>query len=77
MHRTQILLEDRQYAELKAWARRSDKKLSELVRIAVDRLLGRPLGKSGASLKAIRALARDPKGVAGRDHDAFLYDSPR
>ena len=79
MHRTQVLLEDSQYAALKAWARRADKGLSELIRTAVDRLLGiEPHPKRGPSrLKAIRGIGADSGGPSGREHDKLLYGSPR
>lgn len=78
MHRTQILLEDRQYESLKAWAARAGKSLAEAVRLAVDRLLDTGEGKPPAGrLADIRAIARDPDGPAGRDHDRFLYGKPR
>ncbi len=74
MHRTQILLEERQYAALKAWARRGDESLSGLIRQAVDRFLGTGTGKkSGAGLRDMRGLGSDPGGPSGRDHDRFLY----
>jgi hypothetical protein len=73
MHRTQILLEERQYAALKAWARRVDKGLSELIRLAVDRLLGEEVRSRGGRLRSIRGIAADPRGPSGRDHDELLY----
>lgn len=74
MHRTQVLLEDRQYAALKVWGRRMDKGLSELIRLAVDRLLGTPArGKGGLRLSGIRGIGSDPGGPSGRDHDVLLY----
>jgi hypothetical protein len=74
MHRTQILLEDKQYAALKAWARRVDKSLSEVVRQAVDRLLGCDAAQGEASkLNDICGIAADPGGPSGRDHDKILY----
>ncbi|MCX5794211.1 MAG: hypothetical protein NTY77_01785 [Elusimicrobia bacterium] len=74
MHRTQILLEQRQYAALRAWAKRTDRSLSEAVRLAVDRLLGAgQKGRPGARLADICGMFSDPGGVAGRDHDSYLY----
>lgn len=77
MHRTQILLGDRQYEALKAWAARSGKSLSEAVRLAVDRLLDTGENKAPTRLSDIRGIARDPGGPAGRDHDRTLYGRPR
>jgi hypothetical protein len=74
VHRTQILLEDRQYSALKAWSRKSGKGLGELVRQAIDRFLGQsPPASGGSKLSSIRGLAIDPKGPSGRDHDQVLY----
>lgn len=78
MHRTQVLLKDRQYAALKAWSGRLDKSLGELIRLAVDRMLGAqaPAGR-GSRLKTIRAIAADHGGAPGRDHDRLLYGDSR
>lgn len=75
MHRTQILLEDRQYEALRAWARRTERSLSEAVRLAVDRLLGGR--RRGARLSEIRGIFRDPGGPSGADHDRILYGGGR
>ena len=74
-----MLLEERQYAALKAWGRRSCKGLSELIRLAVDRFLGAeaPAKRKSSGLLAIRGIALDPGGPAGADHDEFLYGGPR
>ena len=78
MHRTQILLRRQQYEALMALGRSMDKGLAELIRLAVDKMLGEPSRKApGIRLADIRALAKDPRGVAGRDHDALLYGKPR
>lgn len=75
MHRTQVLLEERQYAALRTWARRMDKGISEVIRLAVDRLLGaETLRKHPASaLQSIRGIGRDAGGPSGREHDKYLY----
>lgn len=74
MHRTQIQLEDRQYLALKARARKEYRSLSQLVRHAVDLLLGRePKAGPKTQLSGICGIATDPKGPAGRDHDKVLY----
>ena len=78
MHRTQILLEDRQYGALKAWARRTENSLAQAVRLAVDRLLGldeRP--RRGGRLGDICAIMKDPGGPSGAEHDRVLYDPDR
>jgi len=73
VHRTQILLENRQYEALKTYARRVDKGLSEIIRLALDRFLGRTRGPGRSRLNDICAIAKDPRGPAGRDHDSLLY----
>ncbi len=74
MMRTQIILERRQHEALKAWARATDRSVSELVRLAVTRLLGSGAGVAReARLADIRGIARDPRGPAGRNHDRVLY----
>ena len=76
MHRTQIQLEDRQYMALKARARKEYRSLSQLVRHAVDLLLGREATVSPKKhLSDICGIATDPKGPTGRDHDKVLYKS--
>lgn len=78
MHRTQILLEDRQYGALKAWARRTERSLSEAVRLAVDRLLGLDAGpKRKGRLEDICAIMKDPGGPSGAEHDRVLYGPGR
>lgn len=77
MHRTQILLEERQYAALKSWGKRADKSLSEVIRTAVDRLLEaeKPKRRGASKLKALCGKFSDP-GLSGRDHDRVLYGGP-
>ena len=74
MHRTQLLLKEDQYEALKARARKEDKSISELLRRAVDLLLGwqkRPRKKR--RLSDICGIINDPGGPSGRDHDEVLY----
>ena len=74
MMRAQIILERRQHEALKAWARATDRSISELVRLAVTRLLGSRIGAGRtARLADIRGIGRDPRGPAGRNHDRVLY----
>ena len=69
------MLENRQYEDLKARARREDKSLSALIRLAVDRLLGYPSRTSAGAhkLSDICGIAKDPDGFSGADHDEVLY----
>ena len=74
MHRTQILLKKRQYAALRTWAKRTDRSLSEVIRLAVDRFLGEDATRGRASrLADICGMFSDPGGCSGRDHDKYLY----
>lgn len=74
VRRTQVLLEDRQHRALLSLSRRTGRGISELIRGAVDRLIG---GETAAApsrkLSDIRALARDPGGPSASDHDRALY----
>ena len=71
MHRTQILLEERQYEMLKARAEREGRSISDLVREAVDAMLGR--ARTGATrLSDVAGIGEDTE-ARGRDHDAVLY----
>lgn len=74
MRRAQILIEDEQYQALKAWARGTDRSLSEVVRLAVDRLLGeKRRAPAKYRIADLCGIVRDPGGPAGRDHDRILY----
>jgi hypothetical protein len=73
VRRTQVLLEDRQHRALLSLSRRSGRGVSELIRSAVDRLLGGERPASARKLSDIRALARDPGGPSAADHDRALY----
>ncbi|GAB4258730.1 hypothetical protein [Deferrisoma sp.] len=78
MHRTQVLLEDRQYLALKERARREGKSLGQLVREFVD--LGLARGRTGderpcrPSLAEVRGLFAD--GLVPEEHDRVLYGDP-
>lgn len=74
VRRTQVLLEDRQHRELLSLSRRTGRGISELIRGAIDRLLGgeTPAG-TVRKLSDIRAIARDPGGPVAADHDRALY----
>lgn len=74
VRRTQVLLEESQHRALHSLSRRTGRGISELIRGAVDRLLG---GERAAApsrkLSDIRAIARDPGGPSGAEHDRALY----
>ncbi len=72
MHRTQVIFEERQYEALKIRARHENRSLSEIVRLAVDKLLGIK-HKKVYQLKDMCCLAKDPGGPSSRDHDKVLY----
>lgn len=74
VRRTQILLEDRQHRALLSLSRRTGRGISELIRSAVDRLIGgEKKDNPGRKLSDIRALARDPGGPSAAEHDRALY----
>jgi hypothetical protein len=74
VRRTQVLLEDRQHRALLSLSRRTGRGVSELIRGAIDRLLGgEKAAISSRKLSDIRALARDPGGPSAADHDRALY----
>lgn len=72
VHRTQVLLEERQYRALMSLARRTGKGLSALVRDAVDGLLGAGK-KTGSGVTDIAGIGRGKGGFSGADHDEVLY----
>ncbi|MBI1731546.1 MAG: ribbon-helix-helix protein, CopG family [Gammaproteobacteria bacterium] len=71
MHRAQILLDDWQYAALKARAQREGRSMSEMLRELLATQLGRP-DAAGSGLSAIEGIGED-RAACGRDHDRFLY----
>jgi hypothetical protein len=74
VRRTQVLLEDSQHRALVSLSRRTGRGLSELIRGAIDNLLGgEKTTASSRKLSDIRALARDPGGPSASDHDRTLY----
>lgn len=74
VRRTQVLLEDRQHRALLSLSRRTGCGISELIRGAIDRLLGgERIAAPSRKLSDIRAIARDPGGPLAADHDRALY----
>ena len=72
MHRTQILLDERQYEMMKTIAEREGRSLSSLIRDAVSAFLGRRATQFPATLAEITGIGDDPD-ARGRDHDDVLY----
>ena len=72
MHRTQIMLDDWQYQDLRSAAERSGRSLSSLVRDAVTAYLRRQQRPSPTRLAEIAGIGEDDQ-VSGRDHDEALY----
>jgi len=68
MHRTQVLLDDWQYAALKARAEQEGKSLSALLREILTLQLGPRKGK----LALMEGVAEGPPDLAA-DHDRYLY----
>ena len=74
VRRTQVLFEDHQHRALVSLSRRTGRGISELIRGAVNRLLGgEKAGAPSRRLSDIRAIARDPGGPLAADHDRALY----
>ena len=74
MRRAQILIEESQYQALKSWAKGTDRSLSDLVRQAVDRLLGERVPRRRKHrIEDLCGIFKDPGGPSGRDHDRVLY----
>jgi len=75
MHRTQICLEEAQYAALREHSRRTGKSIAAIIREILDRelsALGTTGRKRASGLSKIQGLVRDP-GFGGEDHDETLY----
>lgn len=75
MVRSQILLEEWQFRELKRLAAREKTSLSGAVRTLLAKLLQPPEASERERLKIVGFL-RAP-GVRGRDHDRYLYGDRR
>ena len=77
MHRTQLILEERQYRALITRARRESKSLSALVREAVDGLLEvKSSSKKKYRLQDMKGIFHGTGEFSGRDHDKVLYSHP-
>ena len=73
MHRTQILLDDWQYEQMKNLAERDGRSLSSLIREAVTAFLGRRAQAAPRTRVAELAGLGDDPDSRGRDHDDILY----
>ena len=76
MHRTQILLDDWQYEDLKAASERDGRSISNLVRDAVTAFLRQQQRPDPTRLAEIAGIGDDESGSA-RDHDEILYGPRR
>ena len=70
MHRTQIILEDWQYENLKIISQEKGMSISAVIREMVTGFIGENSPRS--ALDSICALGEDPAGY-GKDHDKLLY----
>lgn len=58
-------------------ARREGKGVCELIRDALDLFLElAPKVAGSRGLRGMKAIARDPGGPSGKDHDRLLYGTP-
>lgn len=69
MHRTQIMLEEKQYEFLKKISEESKKSISQVLREIVDSY---SRNKNVYSLSSIGGIAEDREAY-GKDHDKILY----
>lgn len=76
MHRTQVLLDEWQYQQLKVVSEREGRSIGSLVRDAVTVFLEDSRRRPATKLAEIRGLGDDP-GARGRDHDDILYGPGR
>jgi hypothetical protein len=72
MHRTQLLLEEWQFEELKVMAEREGRSISDLVREIVSERLGKR-GMRSTTLDDLAGLVREGPADLGENHDHYLY----
>jgi len=74
MHRTQIMLEQRQYEALRERAKQDGKSMGQLIRELLDVALAAASSptRGRRRLQAAKGMFHEPK-VHGRDHDRYLY----
>ena len=72
MHRTQLLLEEWQYEELKAMAEQSGRSISDVVRVVLTAHFQsrRPRAEGLADLAG---LVKEGPSDIGENHDKYLY----
>jgi len=69
MHRTQVMLEEKQYQYLKELSSRENKSISQVLREIID---SHSEKKGIFSLSSIAGIGEDREAY-GRDHDRWLY----
>ena len=76
MIRTQISLDERQMERLRALARRRNVPLAELVREAVEDLLGKPAPDDWDRASAVvgKYSSGEPNSDVARNHDKYLAE---
>jgi len=72
MHRTQILLDEERYMQLRDRARREGKSMGQLVRELIDKGLGAGRKKGRSPLMGLKGFI-ERSDVTGRGHDRALY----
>lgn len=73
MHRTQILLEDRQYRLLRERARRQGVSMAGLIRAILDRELSGPPGGQESGLWEIVGIDEGDASAVSERTDRYLY----
>lgn len=76
MHRTQILLDEAQYAFLLERSRTEKVSLSELLRRLVAEAMAKETGQDDA-LARLTGIGEGDGAPTGREHDRFLYGERR
>lgn len=69
MHRSQIMLEDKQYNFLKNLSKQEEKSISSIIREMINKYLEK---RKKRSLSSIVGIATDNE-IHGEDHDKILY----
>jgi hypothetical protein len=72
MHKTHVVLEDRQYEALRTLADQEHRRISDLVREMLTRYLVGNHEMPRQHLAAMEGMGADAHAT-GQDHDAFLY----
>jgi hypothetical protein len=76
MHRTQLLLEEWQYEELKAMAEQTGRSMSDVLRGLITAQLG-PRRSRSKGVADLAGMVKDGPSDLGTNHDHYLYGAPK